>query len=406
MKILLISNFYPPYILGGYEICAYEITKELKSRGHKVYVLTSRSPEGQTKVEDSIDRSFNLNADFHKISKRVEPLRRLKAVYFDYHNYKMTKDAIKKFNPDLVYIWSLDSVSLSPILAAQRLKLPIVYYLASYWMERYKTFESTTSRFWQNPFVKMIGKAFGSSFFKMIKTDHMIAASRALKRVYVEAGFDKNSFKVIYLGASEDLLKQGGERLFENNNIFKLLYVGQLDEKKGVHIAIQALAYLVNHKGIKDIQLDIVGAGKEEYLQMLKQLVLSTDLDKYVNFLGKMECLALLNFYKNHHLLLVPSIWIEPFAGVIVEGLSAGLGVVATRIGGSPEIINNGENGLLIEPNNIGELAEAIMKCMKDRELLKGIGLNGRKTVVDRFNLNNTINLIEDYLIKVYASHK
>ena len=114
MKILVISNYYPPYYIGGYEVACFDTVQYLKNCGHEVYVLT-----GNYK---------NESIEFEEIYRKLKYINYEKPSYFDKHmvdvyNYELTQELIKKITPDLVYFWSLRLISLSPALAVQKLQI-------------------------------------------------------------------------------------------------------------------------------------------------------------------------------------------------------------------------------------------------------------------------------------------
>jgi glycosyltransferase involved in cell wall biosynthesis len=102
--------------------------------------------------------------------------------------------------------------------------------------------------------------------------------------------------------------------------------------------------------------------------------------------------------------LVVPSQWAEPLARVIQEGMATGAVVVATPVGGTPEIVADGVNGLLSPPGDAPALAECLIRLRRDPALRAALALAGRRTVEERFDLTTTVVAIEQFLQDAIAS--
>ena len=95
-------------------------------------------------------------------------------------------------------------------------------------------------------------------------------------------------------------------------------------------------------------------------------------------------------------MLCVPSVWPEALGLVILEAMAAKTPVVASVIGGIPSVIRNGENGILVKPNDPEELANAINNILSDDRKAKALALEGRKTVEESFSWEAITNQIEE----------
>jgi glycosyltransferase involved in cell wall biosynthesis len=99
--------------------------------------------------------------------------------------------------------------------------------------------------------------------------------------------------------------------------------------------------------------------------------------------------------------LLLPSIWPEPFARVVLEGMLSDLVVVAAQTGGTVEILADGENGLLFAPGNVEDLAQKITCLADDPGLRRRLASAGHRTVSEKFTVMKMIDEIEHYLQEV-----
>ena len=137
MRILFVSNFYPPHEIGGYEQWCQEIAESLKERGHQVHVLTSRhglkSPaeNGITIADGGVTRSLYLQADlnyYHPIDFTLHNTHRERA------NRRELQTVINQFKPDVIMVWGMWNLSLNvPFWAEQQLPGRVAYFISSYW---------------------------------------------------------------------------------------------------------------------------------------------------------------------------------------------------------------------------------------------------------------------------------
>ena len=160
-------------------------------------------------------------------------------------------------------------------------------------------------------------------------------------------------------------------RSFTKSSIF---YVGMLLKSKGVDILISAIPII--KKSIPDVCLYIAGAGKEE--TNLKNLVKELNIEKNVKFLGFITEEEKYTYYKSVDIFVLPSLF-EPFGLVLLEAMSCGKPVVASKVGGIPYIVEDGKTGLLFESENVEDLAEKIITLLKDEELRDNMGKVGRE---------------------------
>jgi glycosyltransferase involved in cell wall biosynthesis len=154
----------------------------------------------------------------------------------------------------------------------------------------------------------------------------------------------------------------------------RLLSVGRLDPEKGIIYLIQAVDKLVAN-GNADIILDIVGTGTEE--NGLRWQVSKRGLAQNVHFAGYVSHgRQLLNLYRESDVYIQPSLT-EGWPQTLFEAMACGVPVVATRVGGIPYLIEDGENGLLIDPASPREISDAVKRLVSDAELKDRIVRNG-----------------------------
>ncbi len=158
----------------------------------------------------------------------------------------------------------------------------------------------------------------------------------------------------------------------------RLLLPGRINANKGHQVAIEAMKIL-SDQGFKDIRLDIIGSVFDDQYHFLKRfidIVKTSSLEQNIVFHDFQ--LDLSEFYKNTHIVLMPSTKAESFGLVAVEGMMWSRPVIASDIGALPEIVVQDETGFLVRSGNAQDLAEVIRKYIIHPSLLKNHGNAGR----------------------------
>jgi glycosyltransferase involved in cell wall biosynthesis len=163
-----------------------------------------------------------------------------------------------------------------------------------------------------------------------------------------------------------------------------ILAVGRLHRQKGYDYLIRALATV--KREIPTVKLLIAGEGEEK--NNLKNLVKSLDLSKEVILAGLCrEVEKLFNFTK---LFVLPSLW-EGMPNAVLEAMAAAKPVVATRVGGVPELVIDGETGILVPPEDPESLARAIVKLLRHTAQANSMGNAGRERVQEHFSVTEMV---------------
>jgi glycosyltransferase involved in cell wall biosynthesis len=162
------------------------------------------------------------------------------------------------------------------------------------------------------------------------------------------------------------------------------LAVANLIPEKGMHVLIDAFARI----GVSEARLNIVGDGPER--GRLEELARSRGVESRVSFLGLRDDVDALLL--RAHVFVHPCIWEEAFGYTLAEALSTGCPVVASRIGSTPELVTDGETGVLVPPNDASALAAAVGSIFRDSSFRDRLGANARRSVPGRFSLEGSTN--------------
>ena len=405
MRILFLSNFYPPARPGGYTQWCHEVSERLAGRGHTIGVLTScyelaKAPIG----EQNVYRLLYLEGDLayyqplHFFTKWKKQHRK---------NLEFLEQTVKDFAPNLIFVWGMWALSRAlPALAEQLLPGRVVYYLSDYWPA---TLDMHTL-YWQSPArskqmqvpKRVLNKVALSMLAKErqpdLKLEQVICVSARVRDLLVEAGLPIQHAHIIYGGTDIKRFPGVRKRDYRSGHL-KLLYAGQLVRHKGVHTAIEAMARLVNKWGINRITLTLVGSGHPDYEAFLHDLVEREHLHDFVTFHKPVSKDNMPAIFQQFDVLLFPSIYEEPFARITQEAMVSGLVVVGTTTGGTKEILRDGETGLTFAPEDADGLAEQVTRLMIDPDLCCRLAQTGRQIVLENFTLDKMVKEIEDYLV-------
>ena len=161
-----------------------------------------------------------------------------------------------------------------------------------------------------------------------------------------------------------------------------ITFAGRLDYMKGVHILLEGFKQLRDE--MKNVQLTIIGDGPDR--EKLQNCAREKGISDAVNFCGEAE--EIVPYLQQSAVFVLPS-FSEGLSNVLLEAMACGLPVVATRVGGTIDLVQDGFNGILIEPDNAGQLYQAMKKILQDKDLAKALGVQARKTAAEKFSLKS-----------------
>lgn len=400
----MISNLYPPYVIGGYEMLASAVVDELRRRGHEVHVATGygqRLPaDGQTHGVLSLDLDHKedifLSGDKPKVGELI------KWHLFNWRSYRGTRRLIRQLNPDVVAIWNLYKASLAPLIATQHERKPHNVYVADKWL-CYSLWDLggfiNPSQQPQQRIVRLVRDWFQPLLRAFIKPKHVITVSDFIRGIYLHYGFPAEWLTTIHSGVRPELFTRRPASPAPDGEV-RLLYMSSLWEGKGPQVAVRALGRLVR-KGYVNLSLDIYGEGVENFKQWLRSLIAEEGVEARVRLLGFAAQDDVIAAYQTHDVVVFPSVWDEPFATVLLEAMSCGLAIVASTAGGTPEAIQNDETGLLVPPNDPDALALALERVIVDVPLRQRLGERAAQIARERFTVTYWVDRLEAYYTRI-----
>lgn len=422
MRILQVVHGFLPHNMAGTEIYTYNLSKELSRRHnvcvfHRVCDLKRREYELNYNKLNGLD-IFTLNNTF-KFCDSFEKF---------YKNDDITEQFVKvldKIKPDIVHIQHLIFLSTTIIAEIKKRGIPIVFTLHDYWLicpqwhflrknfticdnnnvsqcvdclDYQLSIKKTPKRIYlafrnvlPNSFVRFFKNIYlywakdtldSKSAVEQIRAraehikelcqmvDVFIAPSRFLKTKFIEFGISEHRIKFISHGIDTDLFRSFGRK--ESNRI-RFGFIGTILPAKGLHILINAF------NRIKDTQaeLKIYGnlfpySGFGYYPGYIKRLV----KNRNIRFMKEFDHKDISGVFSEIDVLVLPSIWNENCPLTILEAFSTKTPVIASRIGGIPELVKDKKNGILFEPRDEEALYKSIMMFINNPNLIKELRAN------------------------------
>jgi glycogen(starch) synthase len=408
MRLLFITNFYPPASRGGYEQWCQEVAMGLRARNHEIAVLTSRHGQDQLAEPDPrwVRRELHLEMEFVSLRNGLQFFTSRKT--HEKENLARLRQLLADYAPDGILIWGMWNLPRSiPALAEAMLPGRVAYYMGDYWPtlpSQYDFYWQAPARTWATALPKLILRPIARRMLDQnaepdLKFAHIMFPSVFMRDEFMRQDIPFQETRIVYGGIDTGLyqFRNGAAGTPENGHL-SLLYIGRLAPEKGVHTAIQALGHLMHQHKFENSNLVIAGSGEADYEAHLHRLARQEEVESSVTFLGSQPKEAMPGLYSQADVLLFTSVWPEPFGRVLIEAMAAGVVVIGTATGGAGEILIDNENALVFSPADPIGLAARIMRLAGSPSLRQQLAQTGRRTAVERFDIHRMTGEIEAYL--------
>jgi glycogen(starch) synthase len=402
MRILVVSNLYPPHYIGGYELGCRDAVEALRDKGHTVEVLTSTYKVGEPVTQDGAYRVLKTELEL-ALKGSLSSQEELR--HMERHNQTVFRRLCRELQPEVVFLWNMAWISISLAHIAQTLAIPCCCYVFDDWTTHWEDDRwyqkhqygpcrrrDRAGRVAARLMLRCAGLYLPPDFLSL---KNFIFSTEYLKQDALKAGRPVSDARVIYWGISPGDYPYAAEK----QQPYRLLFVGRLIKSKGAHTAIEALKILRDQFHLTSATLTIVGGGTQaEEEAYYHQLPASYQLDSSVHFTGMLSREEIKSIYQSHDILIFPSVWEEPFGITILEAMSSGLAVVGTGTGGSGEIMKDGDNALLFPKEDAQACADQLRRLMTDNALYEQIRKQGRLSVEQNFDFARTVDQLEAVL--------
>lgn len=414
MRMLFVSNYFPPQAHGGYEQLCQEVALAFAQRGHAVRILTSRPPAADpidSPDAVAVHRVLHLEVVGGLLSTTLRLFCRRRRM--EAENLEAAKAVLAEFPPDIALIWGMWNVPRAvPALIERLLPDRVVYYLCDYWPH----LPTAYLQQWRAPSRRAVMRLakrllrpcvthrLAREIGTPLKLERVICVSRALRDRLAGAGLPVVNAPVIHLGTAVEASRRGegpGSQLPDAR--FSLVYVGRLVAEKGVHTIVEAVHLLHAELPRDRVTLDIFGAGDPAYVAALHAAVVRHRLQHAVRFRGRVDHSEVPVVLSRYDAFVLASEWDEPFSRALLEAMAIGLPVIGTSTGGTPEVVTDGVNGLLFRAGDAAMLAAQIGRLQRDPVQRRELAHAAQETVAHGFSLARTVNELEAALERIRA---
>ncbi len=336
-----------------------------KNKGNEIFVVSKKSFENIKGVkiynvlEDNI--FFNIKGT-RRFTCRIKPL--IAKIFYSF--------ILKNVNPDILHIHQL--TSYYPLDFALLNFKPLV--ISVWGSDVLGSYENLSPEIKQ----KII--------LALQKADAITATSKFLAKRTKKLVPEKE-IEVVPFGV--DLKKFSPQSKNKTSKVITIGFIKHLKPQYGPDYLIEAFTRVC--KKYSNINLLILGEGPLE--KELKNLVKKLKIDDKVEFLGFVPNDLVPKYLSKMDIFVMPSL-MESFGVAALEASAMEVPVVASRVGGVPEVLKDGKTGLLVEPKNVNELTAAIIKLIKDPGLRKKMGIEGRKFVKENYNWQKNTQQMEN----------
>lgn len=373
MRVLTITNLYPPHALGGYEWSCHDVMRRFSERGDQVTVLTTTTrlpPDGgdEAEVADDVRRELEWYWDDHRL--RSPPMAERARI--ERRNQRRLARILDEVRPEVVSVWNIGAMSLGLLRTVAERGIPLVYAVCDEWPIHAPAMDA-----WGRLFARrrVAGRVIETVLrvpsrpidlgptgaFCFVSEHTRQACHRGSDFSFprsgvVHSGIEADDFPPVH----DEPVGWGG----------RLLYVGRLDVRKGVLTAVDALARLDGHH-----TLELVGRG-DAHDQIVRRAEERGVAERVqISARPRSELAAV---YRDADVLLFTSEWDEPFGLTPIEAMACATPVIGTGTGGSGTFLIDGRTCLRYPPGDAVALADRVRALAADPELRASLVAGGR----------------------------
>lgn len=361
---------YPPHHLGGYELVWRSAIEHLRRRGHLARVLTTDFCTSSTEPDDP-ETFRQLRWYWHDHSWPNFAWR--ERIALERHNRAVLRRHLDELQPDVVSWWAMGGMSLSLIEQVRRTRLPAVAFVHDEWLVYGPRVDQWTRVFRSRPRVGALAERIVGvpTHVDIDRSTCCLLVSETVRAHARSAGYALPDSTLAPSGIDTTLFRERPPEEWH----WRLLYVGRIDERKGVRDAVAALAELPG-----ETTLTIAGEGEPRERARVEELGRELNVASRLQLAGMRGRESLPDLYAAADAVLFPVRWEEPWGLVPLEAMAVGRPVVATGRGGSGEYLRDGDNCLLVPTGDAPAIGETVRRLAADPALRGRLREGGLRT--------------------------
>lgn len=382
--MILVSKYIPSQ--GGIEIATALLVNELLKRNHSIVIVTSME-------KSSVQYEANKNIKIFRFPKNKRLIPPWEGYYFMRRHLSDIQKISDEENVDIINIIHQNGASSWSYQLDGKFNIPIITTVHTLLCADHRFLSWRFSLI--EPFRRLL-HIYPILWFEkrsLQSSNYLIAISNMLYNYCSDIRDDSNIRLVpnpINFGQFNTDVKP---KNIDSGGAFRVLCSGRFSPEKGQIYLIKAMAKV--SKSIP-IHLFLLGGGSEKYKQKLEVEVRKLGIEKIVHFMDPIPHNKVPALYKTMDLVVQPSLC-ETFGIAILENMSLGNVVIASSVGGIPEIIDDGENGLLVPPANPDLLADKIIEALTNTELRERVKRNA-SIKASKFDITVVADIYESIL--------
>lgn len=372
VKIMIVNTYYYPDMVGGAEHSVKILAENLQKAGNQVAVfcLNTQKKEFKKDIINGVIIYRSTGGKFNDVGLIKSKKDKLKNYFVLTDNQSIKKEfqsALAEFMPDVVHTNNLPGLTTAVWQVCNSCNIPVIHTLRDYWL--CNPWKDKKRNGLQKLPLRMVYHINRRKLLKRSQKISFVAGpSEYIVNRFVSDGYFKNVahqsvFNCVEIDRPKisECIKLKESRKGEQ---ICFLYAGALTEKKGVMFLLDTFETIQN----ENISLWICGNGSLE-----AQVKKYAEKDKRIRFYGKVSSEELAEKYKQSDVLIIPSVWAEPFGRVVIEANMYGNPVIASDVGGIPEIIHEMHFGKLFPPMDSQKLAEIMIYYTDRTHILEDI---------------------------------
>ncbi len=403
MKITFLQDDFPPDSFGGAGISTFELAYGIKERGHDVSVITTVRTGQEAGVTEYLGlKVYKVKSSYPGRWRSYVSLRNRQTV-------GEVKQILGVIRPDVVHINNVHThLSYHAFKLAKDVGARVIFtardamafsFAGKVGTDRYLEHKDAHITWWDNlmyarkrwnPFRNIIIKHY------LKYADVLCSVSQELARAFDENGI--KNVRPVHTGVrvKPNVSATNFKEKYGLLDKKIVLFGGRLGESKGGRKSIEALQAI--QAVIPEVVLIVLG--KEDwYAKIMHDEARKLKVEGSLVFTGWIDGDELLSAYSAADLVWVPSIYLDPLPRVVLEAMALGKPVIGSKFGGTPEMIEDGKSGYIVNPLNSTEIAAKTLEILDDFEKLHTIGRNAQDRIKNEFSLDK---MVSEY-ISIYG---
>ncbi len=411
MKICLVSQEYPPETpWGGIATQTFNKARALVRLGHEVHVLSRSAEEGE---------ELRTEVDHGAIVHRMKPPGYSFPIYsrttyrfgYAWHVLAKLNELMERITFDVLdfpefgaegFAYQLDRTIANWVPVVVQLHGPLAMFMEYMGWPEKNTRMAEVGGFMEQ--------------FSVKRADALMACSSSVARLAERYfGVPAETIDVVHCGVDTEIFCPGIELQASSGTASSksalpswtssrsasqtsrkrptVLFVGAIVENKGAKVLVEAVLRL--RRKYPDIRLQMIGNGGPDLMDQLTAMISREQAEDSIEFLGFVRLENLPSYYRSADIFCSPAAEFEGFGQVFLEAMACGCPVIASTAGGGAEAVTHEETGLLVSPNDVVGVTDAIDRLLSDPELRQRLSERGRTRVDDYFALDRFIRRVE-----------